>query len=577
MVNYQWNDIVRLTDSKFEELKGKLWFSDNTFVITGVDNDGMVKIKELDEPVAISDVMPVTINKKNAGNIYYDPIIAASIVRPGDEIPAYSTDYSYFMDHFERVLEMDGTTFRTRVEKQKFKYVHELQNWMRETCGSDDLKIHHKIITLAEVQYRNLWNLRPHLLEAGVSSYQFLYEMANMLYLRWMAFHKDEEMARWKELEQASGEDLVERYHQSIQRINQQTRIYSAPVLEQAIKEVTKCAKPENISVLFDLMLQENSKAKDGGALQNSTPQVLAQLLVEVMQPKLGECWHDPAAGFSGFLVGIDKYLREHNDKYQSLSKEEKAFQITEALSGMEIQKEIARIGFCNTRFHGLWCKVINGDSLATVDYQRYDGIICEPPIQVFALASNSNSGSKNRQTAFVDLILNSLSRQQGSRAAILLPESFLYKSSSDYRNTRRRLFENFDVHTILRLPKGIYPSTASSMCALFINGGLGRDRKVLVYDMQKEQLKPEKLQSIATYNGFIKTYRSRVLDKRSQYFSLDELKDDYAINFGGESKKEPLQIETPSHYLMEANKIVKDIRGLLSKMGKEINGSQRI
>ena len=71
-------------------------------------------------------------------------------------------------------------------------------------------------------------------------------------------------------------------------------------------------------------MLQENSKAKDGGAIQNATPKVLAQLLVKVMQPKLGEHWHDPAAGFSGFLVEIDKYLRENNQQYQTLTEEER-------------------------------------------------------------------------------------------------------------------------------------------------------------------------------------------------------------------------------------------------------------
>ncbi len=573
MVEYQWNDIVRLTDSKFNELKGKLWFSDNTFVITRVYNDGVVKLKELDEPVTISDVLPVTISKRTAGNIYYDPVIAASIVRSGDEIPAYSTDYTYFMEHFERVLESDGSTFRTRVEEQEFKYVHELQHWMREKGGSDDLKIHHKIITLAEAQYRNLWNLRPNLLEAGVSSYQFLYEMANMLYLRWMAFHKDEEMARWKELEQVTGDVLLEKYHQAIQRINQQTRIYSASVLGLAIREVSKCAQKENIAELFDLILQENSKAKDGGALQNSTPQVLAQLLVEVMQPKVGEHWYDPAAGFAGFLVEIDRYLRKNNDNYQLLTDEKKAFQLTEALSGREINEEIARIGFCNTRFHGLRCDVLVGDSLRTVDYQQYDGIICEPPMQVITLTGKSHTGSKNRQTGFVELILQSLNFQFDGRAAILLPESFLYKSSWDYRQIRRRLFEEYNTQTILRLPKGIYPNTNISMCVIFLRCGRNTNERVLVYDMQKEKPNPEQLQSIAVFGGFIKAYREGIYDKRSILYSLDDIRDkNYDISFAIDYSQEKIQMETPSHYLAEANKTVRDIRTLLSKIEKEID-----
>lgn len=573
MVDYQRNDIIRLKDSKFEELKSQLWFSDNAFAVAEVGIDGVVSLNDLDEPVTVSDLRPMPINKKYAGNIYYDPIIAAWVVGPNDEIPVHSTDYSYFMDAFGRVTEEDGSTLRAHVEEQRFKYVHEVQQWLRERYGTDDLRIHHKLIPLAEVLFGNLWNLRGSLLETGVSSYQFLYEIANMLYLRWMAFFDEREAARWKELEKATGDALLDKYQRAIRRINQQTRIYSASVLGQAISEVAKCIKKENIAEVFDLMLQENSKTKDGGAIQNFTPQVLVQLLVEVMQPKLGERWHDPAAGFSGFLVEIDKYLRKHNDNYQSLKEEERAFQITEALSGMEIQKEIARIGFCNTRFHGLWCEVLTGDSLVEAECKQYDGIICEPPMPSFSLTEKSKSGNKNRQTAFVELILDSLNLRPGSRAAILLPESFLTKPSSDYRYTRRRLFGSFDVHTILRLPKGVYPNGSLSSCIIFITRRLSYDRKVLVYDMQLEKPKPEQLHSIAVFDGFLKAYRSRIFDKKCQIYTLDDLRDDdYQITFGVDSDKGQQQMESPSHYLNEANKIVKDIRNLLSKMDKEIN-----
>ena len=97
MVDYQWNDIVRLKDAKFEELRGKLWFNDNAFVITGVDQEGKASLKEFEEPVALSEVQPMPISKKYASNIYYDPVIAASVVRPGDEIPVYNRDYTYFL------------------------------------------------------------------------------------------------------------------------------------------------------------------------------------------------------------------------------------------------------------------------------------------------------------------------------------------------------------------------------------------------------------------------------------------------------------------------------------------------
>lgn len=576
MVKFERNDIVRLTDSKFEELRGELWFKDNAFEITEVKDDGMVSLFELDTLVPVSELRSMPIGRKYAGNIYYDPIIAASVVCPDDEIPVHRTDYSYFMDAFRRVTEEDKTTMLALVEEQKFKYVHEVQHWLRERYGSDDLIIHHELVTLAEVQYQNLWGLREDLLEAGVSSYQFLYEMSNMLYLRWMAFYKDEERARWKELERTTGDELLQKYQQAIKRVKQETRIYSPSVLEQAIKEISKCAKKENIAELFDLMLEENIKMKDGGAIHNTTPKVLAQLLVEVMQPKVGEYWYDPAAGFSGFLVEINEYLRENNENYQNLTEKDRKFQITEALSGMEIQKEAARIGFCNTRFHGLWCDVKNGDSLKTVDYQQYDGVVCEPPLPVYTLAGRSKLGNanRNRQTEFVEMIVNSLSLQPGSRAALLLPENFLFKSTMDYRIARKRLFEDCHLHTILRLPQGIYPNTTISMCALFIERQGTNDDKVLVYDMQTGNQKPEQQKNFSIFKDFIRVYRNRTADKRSSIVTVDTIRnDDYRITFDKHNQQVETQLETPNEYLAEANKVVRDIRSLLSRIEKEING----
>lgn len=576
MIEYQRKDIVRLREADFDELKGQLWFKDNAFEVYKVESDGRISLMELDEPISAKDILPMPINKKYAGNIYYDPVIAASVVGPDDDIPVHYTDYTYFKDSFGKVTEEDGRTLQTLVEEQEFKYVHEVQHWLRKKYGTDDLRIHHELITLSEAQSRNLWKLRDSLLDAGVSSYQFMYEMANMLYLRWLAFNDDNAFAQWKELEQAAGDELLEKYQEAIKQIKQQTRIYSGKALEQAIAEISKCAYKENIASLFDLMLDENSKAKASGAHQNYTPRVLAKLLVNLLQPKPGEYWHDPAAGFSGFLVEIDRYMRDENSDYSWMSEKEKKFQLMDALSGMEILKEAARIGFCNTRFHDLRCNIKTGDSLTTTNYQQYDGIICEPPIQMFSLAGKQNMGdaTKNKQLDFVELILKSLSLQRDSRAAILLPESFLYKNSSEYKYIRRRLFEGYHLHTILRLPKGIYPNSSISMCAVFLRNNRNMDDRVLVYDMLPEKVKTEKFEDLSIFKDFIETYRSRIPQKRGMLIRLDEIRDDdYKITFVKDEHQEEKDIKSPSYYLAEANKTVRDIRSILSRIEKEIDG----
>lgn len=575
MTEYRHNDIVRLKNTKFEELKGELWFKDNTFAVAEVKDDGTVSLEELDELVSGKDVLPLTISKRRAGNVYYDPIIAASFIGPDDDIPVHSTDYTYFMDAFKRVTEEDDTTLFEHVAGQGFKYVHEVQHWLRERYGTDDLKIRHQIITVAEAQARRLWKLREELLKVGISSYQFLYEMTNLLYLRWMALNDDTYSRQWKVLEQAIGEELMDKYQKAIHQIKQNTRVYDANVLSQVINEVSKCAKRENITELFDLILEENSRSKDGGATQNGTPRVLAQLLVELMQPKIGEYWHDPAAGFSGFLIEIDRYLRRENN-YQTLSKKEQVFQISEALSGMEIQKEIAWIGHCNTRFHRLWCGIKTGDSLATTNCQLYDGIICEPPMPAYTLAGKSKlETKKNRLTEFVELILSSLSLQGNGRAAIVVPEGFLWNTAMEYRHTRQRLFNEYDVHTILRLPKGIYSGTSISRCVVFLNNRPPYpDNRILVYDMGNEKLDQEQLQTLGAFNSFVKAYRDREQDKKSKIITLGDVREgDYQVSFGIDKQEEELQMETPMHYLLEANKVVREIRSLLSKLEKEVNG----
>lgn len=96
----------------------------------------------------------------------------------------------------------------------------------------------------------------------------------------------------------------------------------------------------------------------------------------------------------------------------------------------------------------------------------------------------------------------------------------------------------------------------------------------MLIYDMQSEKLKPEQLQDVSVFNGFIKAYRDGVLGKKGYFLSLNQFRnEDYKINLCVDSDSEKPQMETPSNYLLEANKIVREIRSLLSKMEKEING----
>jgi len=581
-MEFQKNDIVRLRKDKFEELREELWFKDNAFLITELKDDGMVALWELDHDMPKSGLLPMVINKRQAGRIYYDPIIAASFIGPGDEIPVHRTDYTYFLDAFKNSKDEHGRTLYDLVEEQKLKYVHEVQHWLRERYGTDDLKIHHQLITSSEKLAMDLLGLRNELLTSGVSSYQYLYEMANMLYLKWLAFYDESAKEVWSRLVGANGDGLIEKYKKAIRATEQQTQIESDVTLSKAIKAVENSVRQQSsIAEVFDLLMQDNSQRKGNGVAQNMTPKVLSKLMVELLEPRLGEVWYDPAAGTFSTMVEIDRYLRNENHNYEHLANEQVAFQTKEALSGKEILKQVARIGHCNARFHGLWSDVKTGDSLTEIDYQQYDGIICEPPISVFSLAGQSQGerGSHgNKQLGFVELILNSLTPNRNSRAAILLPEGFLWNSQGLYQQMRCRLFEQFNLNTILRLPMGIYPNSSVSMCILFLNRQRFTTDYVLVYDMRSVKVKPEERNNISIFKDFISAYRDRVINDNSKWLSIEELKaNEYKVNFENITEKEKERLESPKHYLMEANGIVKEMRSLLTKLEKEVDGLERI
>jgi hypothetical protein len=103
--------------------------SENTVTLAGVSQD-----------VPISELLPVAVDGVEDRWIYFDPVIAASIVFPGEELPVHRTDYSYYMEKFERCFE-GKKSYKELVEKNHLMYVHEVQHWLRKHHREDRLRI----------------------------------------------------------------------------------------------------------------------------------------------------------------------------------------------------------------------------------------------------------------------------------------------------------------------------------------------------------------------------------------------------------------------------------------------------
>lgn len=112
----------------------------NLYKIVSVGECG-VKLVGVEQEVPKSELKPVAVDGVADRWIYYDPMIAASIVFPGDEVPAHHTDYSYYMDAFEHCFDEKKKSFKELVAKAKLVYVHEIQHYLKKRFHEDYLKI----------------------------------------------------------------------------------------------------------------------------------------------------------------------------------------------------------------------------------------------------------------------------------------------------------------------------------------------------------------------------------------------------------------------------------------------------
>ncbi|MCQ2171287.1 MAG: DUF1848 domain-containing protein [Bacteroidales bacterium] len=138
---FKTGDIVKLKNP--EEYKKSCdyhGYGINLYKILSIDGQS-VRLVGVEKGVPITELMPVAIDGIEDRWVYYDPIIAASIVFPGDEVPSHSTDYSYYMNAFERCFDERKNTFKDLIIKAHLVYVHEVQHFLQKRFYKDNLKI----------------------------------------------------------------------------------------------------------------------------------------------------------------------------------------------------------------------------------------------------------------------------------------------------------------------------------------------------------------------------------------------------------------------------------------------------
>lgn len=362
---------------------------------------------------------------------------------------------------------------------------------------------------------QKLWGLCHVLRDDGISYLQYVTELTYLLFLKMMQETGAEETQlpegeRWGDLAGKDGLEQLNFYRalllslgkdaasSRIQAIfaNAQTAIKQPRILNKLVTSIDGLdwysAKEEGLGDLYEGLLQKNAEEKKSGAGQYFTPRALIDGMVALMRPQPGELIQDPAAGTGGFLIAADRYIKAQTNNLFTLSESDQTFQIHQAFYGMELVQDAHRLLLMNLLLHGIESEFTLGDTLSPEGTRlpKADLVLTNPP---FGTKKGGGSPTRddftyptsNKQLAFLQHIYRGL--RPGGRAAVVLPDNVLFEAGQG-QSIRADLMEKCNLHTILRLPTGIFYAQGVKTNVLFFQRGRtekGNTENVWVYDLR--------------------------------------------------------------------------------------------
>ena len=363
-----------------------------------------------------------------------------------------------------------------------------------------------------------LWNLCNILRDDGITYTDYVTELTFLLFLKMLAETSHDERLpahyRWAELDKRTGLDQLDHYKRLLLDLGDAKQSKDPLVLAIFTDAQTKLRKPANLKALTDAidrldwfsareeglgtlyegLLEKNANEKKSGAGQYFTPRPLIDAIVRLVKPQPGEIIQDPAAGTGGFLVAADRYIKDHTDDLFDLDVETATFQRHQAFTGLELVPDTHRLCLMNLMLHGIESPVENGDTLSP-DAERLPPahvILSNPPFgtkkgggRPVRVDFSITSGTSNKQLAFVEHIIRAL--RPGGRAAIVVPDNVLFEDNTG-RSLRTWMMNLCNVHTLLRLPTGIFYAQGVKTNVIFLTRGTTDQNNtagVWVYDMR--------------------------------------------------------------------------------------------
>lgn len=421
---------------------------------------------------------------------------------------------------------------------------------------------------------QRLWNYCNVLRDDGVSYGDYVEQLTYLLFLK-MAdeqtkppYNKPSTIPvgyDWESLLSKDGDELESHYRNLLVQLGKQKGVLGI-IFRKSQNKVQDPAKLRRLIELlnsetwvgldidvkgeiYEGLLQKNAEDIKSGAGQYFTPRPLIKVMVEVVRPKPKEVICDPACGTGGFFLAAHDFISSH----YKLDKEQKRFLKEGTFKGKDIVDAVVRLCVMNLYLHGIGGEespIEAGDSLIADPGDRYDLVLTNPPFgkKSSITIMNREGGAaresltyerddfwattSNKQLNFLQHVKTLL--KINGKAAIVVPDNVLFEGGAG-ETVRRKLLHECDVHTLLRLPTGVFYAQGVKANVLFFDRKPASENpwteKLWIYDLRTNKhftLKTNPLR-YEDLQDFIKCYnsenrRDRVETERFKVFTYDKL-----------------------------------------------------
>lgn len=448
-----------------------------------------------------------------------------------------------------------------------------------------------------------LWSLCNVLRDDGIVFHKYVSELTYLLFLKNAAQVGAESNlpigCRWDDLYTADARGILSVYRKMLTRLGEDShdptvrRIFSFPTTvfshDESLARVVEGIEAldwhaydrDTLGDAYESLLERNANEARSGSGQYFTPRSLVDALVKVTKPTEGELIVDPAAGTGGFLIAAHRASETYGNSRQTYA-------------SLEIERDTARLGLMNSYLHGLTGQFETGDAL-TEDSKfltTADVVLANPP---FGSVSHSlrprrpdlRYPTASKHLSFLDLIMRLTSG--GGRAAVVVPDSTL-DDPGIAELVRRELLAEFNLHTVLRLPPGIFYAQGVLTHVLFF----GRDGRtpeassgVWTYDLRTGMpgFNKKRRLSEADLADFVQSYgtdamgrSSRAASSRFSYSNMREIRENnYRLFVSSRQRNAPTDIADAGEIILRLEETLEETQSLLQEMSALLSGISKV